>query len=152
MSPWRARFRRVVFRRTVPLAVAQNPLEVGLSVWAFLAVLNVITGSAPSNALQALPDPVETLWACLMGLAAVAVVVGIVINRFAVIASGMYLFATILLSYSFAILSASGWQRGGSIAAFLATIGIVCLLRGWWLKEQESALVKEMDRTRRKDA
>lgn len=152
MSPWRSRFRKKVLGRSLPLRVAQNPLEVGLSIWALLAVLNVITGSAPSNALQALPDAVETLWACLMGLAAVTMVIGLVINRFAVIATGMYLFATILMSYSFAILSASGWRRGGSIAAFLAIIGIVCLLRGWWLNEQESALFKEMDRTRRKDA
>jgi len=151
MSPWRARFRRVVFRRTIPLVVGQNPLEVGLIVWGALAGINVLTGAAPSNALQALPDGLETLWAVLMSVAASTTLAGLIVNRFAVAASGMYLFATILLSYSVAILSASGWQRGGAIAAFLGIIGIVCLLRGWWLKEQESALLKEMARTRPKD-
>jgi hypothetical protein len=126
--------------------VGEYPLEIGLVTWGFFATLNVITGAATSNALNVLPDMLVIVWAILMGLAAVTVAIGLVVNRFAVISSGMYLFATILVAYSIAIVSASGWQRGGAIAGFLGIIGIVCLLRGWWLREQEVALIKEIER------
>lgn len=151
MAAWRARFRKTVFRRALPQVIGQNPLEIGLCVWGAVAAVNMASGSAPSNALQELPDGLETLWAVLMFLASVTVLFGLTINRFALIASGMYLFATTLLAFSFAILDASGWHRGGTIAAFLSIVGTVCLLRGWWHKEQESALLKEMARTRPKD-
>lgn len=151
MATFRARLRRGVLRRALPLMVGQYPLEIGLVVWGLVAGLNMVTGSSPSNALQVLPDGLEQVWAVLMTLAAVTVTIGLGMRRFATIASGMYLFATILSAYAAAIIGASGWKRGGTVAVFLLVIGIVCLLRGWWLKEQEAALIKEIVRTRRKD-
>jgi hypothetical protein len=126
--------------------VGEYPLEIGMVGYAVLSIINLVTNWAPSNALRALPDMLEIVWAILMGLAAVTIASGLVVNRFAVVSTGMYLFATILVAYSIAIVSASGWQRGGAIAGFLAIIGIVCFLRGWWLKEQEAALINEIER------
>lgn len=151
MAPWRARVRRVVLRRTAPSLVGQYPLEIGLTVWGGYAAFNVASGDAQSNALSVLPTGLEILWAVLMSIAAITVVSGLIINRYATIASGMYLFSCTLAAFCFAVLSASGWSRGGAIAGFLGIMGIVCLLRGWWLKEQESALMKEIARTKAKD-
>lgn len=151
----RARLRKAVFRSHITLAIAQYPLEIGLAFWGFVAVTNLVAGSPPSNSLQVLPNGMEQAWAILMAVAALTVTVGLVIRRLATIATGMYVFATILLSYSAAIISSAGWRRGGTIAALLAVFGAVSLLRGWWLKEQDTALVKELkrsERTRPEDA
>lgn len=151
MTAWPSRMRKRVFRNSVPYAVARYPLEIGLVVWAILAAINVFSGVAPSVALEALPYSLEMLWVFLMGVSATTVSVGMLIDRLAVIASGMYLFATVLAAYSFAIIGANGATRGGAVAGFFGIMGAVCLLRGWWLREQESALIKEIDRTQREE-
>lgn len=151
MAPWRAKVRKAAFRSVVTLTAGQYPLEIGLVAWGFVAGLNMATGSSPSTALQVLPDGLEQLWAVLMSLAALTVAIGLFVRRLATIATGMYLFAATLMAYAMAIISAAGWHRGGTVTALLAVFGIVSLLRGWWLKEQETALVKEIARAESKD-
>lgn len=152
MAPWRARARRRIFGNQVAITVGQYPLEIGLAVWGFVAGVNLALGSAPSAALRVLPDGMEQAWAVLMTIAALTVTIGMIMRRLATMATGMYLFATILLAYAAAIISSAGWHRGGTVTALLGAFGIVSLLRGWWLKEQEAALVKEIARTRPKDS
>lgn len=152
MAPWRARARKIIFRRRFPTVVGEYPLEMGMILWGFFALTNVIVGSAPkSNALQVLPDHLEQLWGVLLGVAALTVLVGLSRKRLATVATGMYLFGSTLVAYSAAIIGAAGWQRGGAIAGFLLVIGLVCFLRGWWLKEMEAALVEAHASTQRKD-
>lgn len=151
MSPWRARARRFVLRKRLPHAIGEYGLEMGLVVWAATIVLNIATGNSPSVSLQALPDKLELVWAVMMIMAGSSVAFGIASRRLGLIASGLYLFATTLVAFSVAVIGASTWGRAGATAAFFFTVGCVCLLRGWWLKEQEAALIKEIVRTRRKD-
>lgn len=121
----------------------------GLTIWAATIGFNIATGHSPSVSLQALPDQLEFVWAALMIIAGATVSVGIYGRRMGMIASGMYLFATTLVAFSAAVIGASSWSRAGLTAGFFFTVGCVCLLRGWWLKEQEAALIKEIVRTRR---
>lgn len=146
MPNWRARARRKLLARLVPATIAQFPLEVGMIVWGFLAGLNVAFGAAPSNALRQLPDYLETTWAVLMVSAAGVTLSGLITRMRWPIASGMQAFGAILGSYGAAVMAASGWNRGGAIAGFLFIIGAVCLIRGWWLKEEEAARIKENQR------
>ncbi len=149
MAPWRAKARRRVFGSQVLLAIGQYPLEIGLAFWGVLSGIGVLTGTTPqSSALRVLPDSLEILWASLMSVAAITVLVGLVMHRLATLASGMYLFATTLVSFAVAVVSASDWNRGGVVATLLAAFGVVSLLRGWWLKEQELELIKEIARTK----
>lgn len=151
MSPWRSRARKVILRRRAIALVARFPLEVGLVGWGFYAVINLVTGSASSTSLSSLPGPLEGLWAILMALAALTVLAGLITTRLGTVATGMYLFGTILSAYSVAVLGAAGWKSGGAIAGFLLIMGQVCFVRGWWLNESETALVEEITRQRRKE-
>lgn len=151
MSPWRARARRLVFRRRLPLLIGQYALEMGLVVWSATIGVNIVTGVSPSVSLQSLPDALEFVWAALMIIAGVTVTYGIVLRRLGTIASGMYLFATTLVAFAVAVIGASTWGRSGATAGFFFAVGCVCLLRGWWLKEQEAELIKEIVRTRREE-
>jgi hypothetical protein len=151
MSPWRARARRVIFKRRVPLTIGQYALEMGLVVWSATIGVNILTGLSPSVSLQSLPDALEFVWAALMIIAGVTVSFGIWSHRLGSIASGMYLFATTLVAFAAAVIGASTWGRSGATAGFFLAVGCVCLLRGWWLKEQEAELIKEIVRTRRED-
>lgn len=147
MPPFRVRSRNRVMRWRFPATLGEFPLEVGMCVWGVFSGLNVVTGEARSNAIQELPDWVQTLVAILMVLAAITVGIGLFVRKLAAtVTRGMYLFASILISYSAAVVGASGWHRGGSIAAFLTIIGCVCFLRGWWLKEQQATLAREVER------
>lgn len=148
MSPWRAKARRFVFKRKLPHAIGEYGFEMGLVIWAATIVANILTGLSPSVSLQALPDELEFTWAVMMIIAGSSVAFGIASRRLGVIASGLYLFATTLVAFSVAVIGASSWDRAGATAGFFLTVGCVCLLRGWWLKEQEAALIKEIVRTR----
>lgn len=149
--PWRARWRRRVFRFRFPAIIGENPLEVGLITWATFAGLNAVTSGAPSNALRSLPDPLEYTWAVLMIVAAVTVGVALWKRLDHIVASGMYLFAATLVSYSLAVLGSTGWSRGATVAVLLFILGTVCFLRGWWLKEDEARLIRHTIRKRRRE-
>lgn len=151
MSPWRARARRFVFRKRLFLLIGEYALEAVLVLWSITVGLNVATNKSPSVSLQALPDGLETVWAVLMMIAGVTVAFGIVSQRHGTMASGMYLFATTLMAFAAAVIGASTWDRAGATASLFFLVGCASLLRGWWLKEQESALIKEIVRTRRKE-
>lgn len=117
-------------------------------VWGFFTGVNALLGEPPSTALQTLPPYLQYIWTALMTVASVTVLLALKSRRDTLVASGMYLFATTMASYSVVILSASDWQRGGLIASFLMVIGIICFIRGWWLKEVEAAAIRELVRNR----
>jgi len=142
----RARARRRILGLRIPMTIAEYPLEVGLCFWGMLAWVNIVTGTAPSNSLRSLPDQIQTVWAALMIVATLTVAFGLFLWKSA-IGRGMYLFGTILIAYAAAIFGFSGWHRGGAVGGFLLMIGIVCFLRGWWLKEQDHALRRAMQKT-----
>ncbi len=155
MTTFRARARRLrgrvrhrVLSIYVPGKVAEYPLEIGMSVWGVQSGVNAATGRPASHALSALPGSLSVIWAVLMVVASLTVLTGVFwrpVN--ATIARGMYLFAFTLISYSVAIIGASGWDRGGITALFFFIIGLVVFLRGYWLKEREAALERELARS-----
>lgn len=147
-SRLRGRVRRRVLAVYIPGKVAEYPLEIGMSVWGVQSGVNVATGHVASHSLSVLPGSLSITWAVLMLLAALTVMTGVFwrpVN--ATIARGMYLFAFTLVSYSAAIIGASGWHRGGITALFFFIIGLVVFLRGYWLKEREAALERELARS-----
>lgn len=126
--------------------IAQYPLEVGMICWGLLVGLNVIVGNPPSTALRRLPDAMEAAWAILMVLSSLVTLVGLWTCLRSTIASGMQAFGCILAAYAAAVMAVTPWSRGGIVTGFLFIIGGVCLTRGWWLKEEELALIKESAR------
>lgn len=126
--------------------IAQYPLEVGMVLWGTVLGINVAIGNPPSTALRELPDSMETAWAILMVLSSVVTVVGLTTRLRSTIASGMQAFGCILAAYGAAVMAVTPWERGGTVTGFLFIMGGVCLIRGWWLKEEEAALIKEHER------
>jgi hypothetical protein len=119
--------------------------------WAAYAGVNVSTGLAPSNSLRALPDGLETAWAIMMFVGAAAIVASLWKRRDAAISGCMYLFATTQAAFAVAILGAAGWHRGGAVSGFLVIIGLVCFVRGWWLKTDEARDNRLLVRSRRRE-
>jgi lysylphosphatidylglycerol synthetase-like protein (DUF2156 family) len=148
MPHWRARWRRRLFSFPLPAIVGENPLEVGMIVWAGFTAVNLATGDAPSNSLRALPDGLELLWAAMMVLAGVTVALALWRRREMIVAGGMYLFAATLGAFAAAILGIAPWNRGGLTAGFLLIIGSVCFLRGWWLRDEEAQEIRALVRSR----
>jgi hypothetical protein len=148
MNEWRARMRRRLFKWRLPAVVGENPLELGMITWAIFAAGNALTGTAPSRSLSALPDGLEYLWAVLMTVAGVCVLAGMSGRRETLQASGMYLFACTMATYSVAIFGVSGWTRGALVGVFFVILAIVSFLRGWWLKDEEALLIRAMVRKR----
>jgi hypothetical protein len=142
----RSRARRKLLRFQFVATVAQFPLEIGMILWGTVLGINVVLGNAPSTALSALPDPLETLWAVLMMLASLVTAIGLSTGLRLTIASGMQAFGLILCAYAAAVMAVTPWARGGTITGFLFIMGGVCLIRGWWLKEEEAALIRERER------
>lgn len=112
-------------------------------LWGTLLAINVVAGNPPSNALRELPDPMEMSWAILMVLASLVTLIGLWTHIRSTMASGMQAFGCILGAYAAAVMAVTPWSRGGTVAGFLFIIGGVCLIRGWWLKEEEAAQIKE---------
>jgi hypothetical protein len=139
----RSRARRKFLRYRIPSMIAQYSLEIGMICWGLLLGVNVIVGNPPSSALRSLPDPMETAWALLMVLSSLVTLLGLWTRLRSTIASGMQAFGCILAAYAAAVMAVTPWARGGTVTGFLFIIGGVCLIRGWWLKEEEIALIKE---------
>lgn len=147
MPTAKARFDRRLRRWILPSRIAEYALETGLSTWSLFIGVNMITGVAPSQSLDDLPAAVGIIWAILMMLAGATIATGVfIMPRSHTISRGMYLMGATLLAYSVAVVGAAHWVRGGAIAGFLFVIGSVCLLRGWWLKDRDAALEKELAR------
>ena len=148
INEWRARMRRRLFRWRLPAIIGENPLELGMVTWALFATGNALTGAAPSRSLAALPTFMQYGWAFLMALAGVVVFVGMARRRETLQASGMYLFACTMATYSVAIFGVSGWTRGALVGVFFVILAVVSFLRGWWLKDEEALLIRAMVRQR----
>lgn len=146
MPGWRSRFRQRVLRRRLPHAIAQFPLECALTLWGFTVGAKALLGSPPSVALQELPNALETLWAILMVSAAIITLVGLVTRLASFLASGIQAFGLTMASFGCAVIAIGGFQRGGAVTGLLLLIGAVCLIRGWFLKEEENARVRESER------
>lgn len=147
----RTRWRHRLFNWSFPAIIGENPLEVGMITWGFFTGLNALLGEPPSAALQTLPQYLQTSWAAAMAIAGITVLVALKFRRDTLVASGMYLFAATMASFSVAVISNGGWSRGGAVGSFLAIIGSVCFIRGWWLKEVEAAAIRELVRNRNKE-
>jgi hypothetical protein len=134
--------------------IAEFPLESGMGAWGVYIALRLASGQPSSNAIASLPDWATVLWGCLMIVGSISMFAGVYVKppSTRIIGQGMYLFAGALISYSAAVVGASGWRRGGAIASFLLILGLVCCIRAWWLREQEIAFLKELaSPTERKD-
>lgn len=147
----RERWRRQLFSNRVYVIIGENPLGIAMTTWGLFTGINMATGSAPSKALSALPDGLETMWGVMMVLGAVVTSFSIAFERDVTQATGLYLFACTNITYSVAIIALSGWERGGQIGAFLMIMGIICFLRGWWLKTDAAAEIRVLVRGRRKE-
>lgn len=152
MAPWRARARRIVFKWKIPAVVGEHGLEMGMVLWSVTVGVNMANGAAPSASLQSLPSGLEMTWGVLMLIAGVTASYGVWFRRPSTIASGLYLFATIMVTFAFAVIGSTTWDRGGATASLLFIVGCVCFIRGLWLKEQEAVLIREINRTRHKDS
>jgi hypothetical protein len=140
--------RRKILLMTFPRNLAEFPLESGMTAWGLYIAIEVIAGQPPSSSLRGLPPAVMMGLGVLMLIAGVSVMSGIFWKkRYRTVARGMYLFSATMVAYAATVVGTSGWSRGGAVAGLLAMLSAVCLLRGWWLKDRESALVKEMERT-----
>jgi hypothetical protein len=143
----RARFKRRVLLMTFPRQTAEYPLEIGMVLWGLYTGLNAVLGQPPSRSIQDLPQTLSRVWAGLMIVASITVCVGVFFHgRDSTTARGLYLYSATMTAYAAAILGASGWRHGGSVAVLLLALSLVCLLRGWWLKDRETTLINEMNR------
>lgn len=150
MQEWRQRWRARLFRWPLPAVVGENPLEVAMISWGVYIAANLADGSAPSPSLRALPDGLEMIWSIMMFIGGISTVVTLYTRRDAAVAGCMYLFAATQAAFAVAILGAAGWQRGGVIGGFLVIIGLVCFVRGWWLKTDDAVAIRALVRARRR--
>lgn len=124
-----------------------------MTFWGLYIAVEVLIGQPPSNALRGLPTPVLGTLGALMFIASASVTIGIFWQkRYMTVARGMYLFSATMVAYAATVVGTAGWTSGGAVAGLLAMLGIVCLLRGWWLKDQENAVREEIERTTETDA
>jgi hypothetical protein len=142
------RMRRRVLLMPVARNIAEHPLETGMIIWGLYTGFQAAIGEPSSRSLQSLPPTVARMWAVFMVVAAITVFIGVFLRGFQrTIAAGMYLFSATMVAYAATVIGTSGWQHGGSISTLLTVIAIVCMLRGWWLKDRETAVLTEMTRT-----
>lgn len=118
--------------------------------WSVYVALNIVTGTAPSPSLKALPDGLETIWSIMMFVGGISTVIALYARRDAAVAGCMYLFAATQAAFAAAILGAAGWYRGGVVSGFLVIIGLVCFVRGWWLKTDDAVAIRTLVRARRR--
>jgi len=131
-----------------PTTVADYPFESILSVWGFVTASNVfIFRTAASGSLRELPPILQIAWGLLMGLSALTIVFGLHRKYYDVVSAGLYLLAIVLIAYASAVIGFSGWSKGGLSAGLVFSIGVICYVRGWWLKTRDRIADKEATRT-----
>jgi len=147
MAPWRTRVQKRVLGYAFPRRIAEYALESGMVVWGIYISIKVLTVGPMNPSLSELPMLAQSIWALMMMLGSATILIGMSVRRLdTIVARGLYLISTALVAYSVSVIAIGGWARGGTVAAFVFTIGCVCCLRGWWLRDREQALIQEIIR------
>jgi hypothetical protein len=127
----------------VPFALIEHPFACLMALWGFLSGVPLVLGYAkPTSLTMLLPRGLVFAWAALLLVSAASIAWGLLRHRYSTtMARGLQLLGVICLVYAVCILGAVGWRQGIPAGPLLTAIGVLCYLRGWYLRTQ-AAIVR----------
>lgn len=125
----------------MPQCVIEYPFELLISVWGLVSGVALLTGVATPTSLTELMSPwTRIAWAAALTVGAGTVAVGLARHRYGTsVARGLILLAAACLSYSVG-LAALGVADTIPALPLVVAVGLLCLVRGWWLRTRDAIL------------
>jgi hypothetical protein len=130
-----------------PSTMADYPFESILALWGVFSAISTFWAGPASGSLANLPEVLQMTWGGLMGLSGLTIGFGLLKHHYDTVSAGLYLLSLVLIAYACAVVGFSGWSRGGLTAGLVFSVGVICYVRGWWLKTRDRVERQEATRT-----